>query len=259
VRGADPETKERVRRFWESESCGERYGDDQDRVRYALEPEILPFADFPSARGKCVLEIGVGMGSDFVRWLRAGAIATGIDLTERAVAITRERVAVEGFQADVNVADAEALPFDDEQFDLVYSWGVLHHTPDTAKAIDEAYRVLVPGGRLKVMVYHRRSWVALAAWARFALLRGRPFQSLRAAVNQVESPGTQAFTRGEARDLVSRFADVVIRAKLTHWDRKLAPAVAGVCGDTFGWFLLMEACKPHGVASGPSVWEPRRS
>lgn len=145
VRRADPELKERVRRFWESEACGERYGHDQDRVRYELEPEIIDFADFASAHGKRVLEIGVGMGSDFVRWLRAGATATGIDLTERAVAITRERVAAEGFHADVRVADAEALPFDDEQFDIVYSWGVLHHTPDTARAINEARRVLVPG------------------------------------------------------------------------------------------------------------------
>ncbi|MGH3665614.1 MAG: class I SAM-dependent methyltransferase, partial [Egibacteraceae bacterium] len=120
---ADPDMKEQVKRFWESESCGERYGDDQDRVRYALEPEILEFADFPSSRGKRVLEIGVGMGADFIRWLRAGATATGIDITDRAVAITHERVAAEGFEADIRVADAEALPFDDDQFDIVYSWG----------------------------------------------------------------------------------------------------------------------------------------
>lgn len=244
MRRAQPAIKEAVKQFWESESCGERYGDDQDRLRYALEPEILEFAGFSSAEGKRVLEVGLGMGSDFVRWLRSGATATGIDLTERAVDITRRRVVAEGFRADVQVADAESLPFTDEQFDIVYSWGVLHHTPDTAQAVAEARRVLVPGGHLKIMLYHRRSWVALAAWVRFALLRGRPFQTLRDAVAQVESPGTQAFTTAEARNLLAGYTDATVRTRLTHWDRRLAPVVARLGGDALGWFLLIEGRKP---------------
>ena len=235
--------KDDVKAFWESEACGERYGAEQDRLRYELEPEILDFADFESAVGLRVLEIGVGMGADFLRWVRAGATATGVDLTERAVALTCQRLVDEGLTADVRVADAESLPFADGQFDVVYSWGVLHHTPDPARALAEAQRVLAPGGTLKVMLYHRRSWVALAAWARFCLARRQPLRNLREAVAQIESPGTQAFTRAEAAAMVPTLTDVSIMAKLTRWDRKWAPVVASVTGDHFGWFLLVRGNK----------------
>ena len=114
-----------VREFWEAEACGERYGDEQDRIRYELEPEIEPFAKFAEARGRKVLEIGVGMGADFLRWARNGADATGVDLTERAIGITKERLAAEGLEAHLQTANAQELPFEDASFDIVYSWGVL--------------------------------------------------------------------------------------------------------------------------------------
>lgn len=234
-----PVNKSEVKAFWETEACGERYGPDQDRLRYQLEPEILSFAGFESAAGKKVLEIGVGMGADFLRWVRAGADATGIDLTERAVELTRRRLADEDLKADVRVADAESLPFPDGHFDIVYSWGVLHHTPDPARALAEAQRVLAPGGQLRVMLYHRRSWVALAAWARFCLLRGKPFSNLRDAVAQVESTGTQAFTAAEVRGMLPEIGDLSISPRLTRWDRRWAPLVSSMFGDRLGWFLLI--------------------
>jgi ubiquinone/menaquinone biosynthesis C-methylase UbiE len=231
--------KEGVKAFWETEACGERYGGEQDRLRYELEPEIVPFAGFEGGAGKKVLEIGVGMGADFLRWVRGGARATGVDLTERAVTLTRRRLAEEGLDADVRVADAEHLPFPDGAFDIVYSWGVLHHTPDPALALAEAGRVLAPGGQLKVMLYHRRSWVALAAWARFGLLRGKPRCTLKEAVSQMESPGTKAFTPDEVRAMLPGFQSVEVTPVLTHWDRRCAPVVAGILGGRFGWFLLV--------------------
>ncbi len=95
-----------------------------------------------------------------------------------------------------------------------------------------------------MMVYHRHSWVALAAWARFCLLRGKPHQGLRQAVSHVESPGTQAFTAAEARGLVDGLVDVSVRTSLTYWDRRVAPGISRVFGDRFGWFLLIEGTKP---------------
>lgn len=239
-------TLQTVHDFWQREACGERYGADQDRVRYEREPEIISFAEFDKAKGKDVLEIGVGMGADFVRWLRSGARATGVDLTERAVEITRRRVRDEGFEADVRVANAEALPFPDSSFDLVYSWGVLHHTPDTRQALREAVRVLRPGGMLKVMIYHRHSWVAAAAWARFCLLRGRPLEGMSAAVADMESPGTKAFTAAEARSMLPSLRDLQTRTPCTYWDRRMAPFARWVWPDRLGWFLLVEGTKPLG-------------
>jgi len=247
VTPSDADATARVRAFWEAEACGERYGADQDRIRYQLEPEILAFADFPSAAGKRVLEVGVGMGADFVRLARVADSATGVDLTERALAITRGRLADAGLEADVRQADAERLPFGDASFDLVYSWGVLHHSPEPERAMTEAVRVLAPGGTLRLMLYHRRSWVALAAWARFGLLRGKPGLSLGQAVAMVESPGTRALTPAEVRAaLGDRLASLSVRPVLTHWDRRVAPGVAGLSGDRFGWFLLVEGRKAHG-------------
>ncbi len=240
----DDGSKQEMEAFWDAEACGERYGDEQERLRYQLEPEILSFAGFPEAAGLRVLEIGVGLGADFLRWVRAGADATGVDLTDRAVSLARQRVGAEVLEADLRVADAERLPFEEDSFDLVYSWGVLHHTPDTARAFGEAQRVLKPGGRLKAMVYHRHSWVALAAWVRFCLLRGRPHRGLRHAVSHVESPGTKAFTPAEARTLVDGLVDVCLYTKLTHWDRKWAPGISRLFGDRFGWFLLIQGRKP---------------
>ena len=235
----NPVRKEDVKGFWEREACGERYGEDQDRIRYELEPEILRFAGFESTAGKRVLKIGVGMGADFLRWVRAGAIATGVDLTDRAVELTNARLASEGLHGDVQVADAETLPFPDGSFDIVYSWGVLHHTPNPAQALAEAQRVLAPGGELRIMLYHRRSWVALAAWARFCLLRGKPGGGLRAGVAHVESPGTQAFTPDEVRRMLPLLDDVSVEPALTRWDRRVAPVVSSIFGHRFGWFLLV--------------------
>lgn len=236
-------TKHHVRAFWEAEACGERYGAEQDQIRYRLEPEILGFADFDSASGKRVLEIGVGMGSDFLRWVRAGADATGVDLTERAVAITSKRLEENGLAAGLQVADAESLPFEDGEFDIVYSWGVLHHTPNPRRALLEAQRVLAPSGRLKVMLYHRRSWVGVAAWARFCLLRGRLHAGLGDGVAHIESPGTQAFTASEVRSMLPQLTNLSITPKLTSWDRRCAPLVSELLGDRLGWFLLIEGTR----------------
>lgn len=237
--------KQEVRAFWESEACGERYGDEQDRVRYDLEPEILTFAEFDRAAGSAVLEIGVGLGGDFVRWCRAGATATGVDLTARALHLTQARLEHEGLGARLCQADAERLPFPDDHFDLVYSWGVLHHTPDTAAALREAVRVLRPGGVLKVMLYHRHSWFAVAAWGRFAVLRGRPWRGLRDAVSHVESAGTQAFTVEECAAMLraAGLGTTDVRPVLTHWDRKWTAGAARLTGDRFGWFLLARGQK----------------
>ncbi len=222
--------KDAVQQFWQRASCGEEaYArgetlrqqlEQQARARYELEPYIFDFARFSEGRDKDVLEVGVGMGADHLEWARSSPRSlTGVDLTARAVEFTRTRLVAYGFNASVRTADAERLPFDDKSFDLVYSWGVLHHTPDTPRAVSEVLRVLRSGGRARVMIYHTPSLVGDMLWLRYGLLRGKPTLPMREMYGEhLESPGTKAYTVAEARQLFSRFSKVDARSQLSFGD-----------------------------------------
>jgi SAM-dependent methyltransferase len=166
-----------------------------------------------------VLEIGVGLGADHLGFAQAGARLNGVDLTPRAIEHTRRRLEAFGQQSSLQTADAENLPFSDACFDVVYSWGVLHHSPNTPKAIDEVWRVLRPGGSARIMIYHTHSFVGYMLWIRYALLAGRPGLSLaQIYAVHLESPGTKAYTVDEARTLFERFSRVELNTVLTHGD-----------------------------------------
>ena len=220
--------KQKVHEFWDEASCGEHLylsGSEkpsyieQRRIRYELEPYIMEFAGFKTARDLDVLEIGVGLGADHQCFAEAGARLQGIDLTQRAIDYTKKRLELFDLRSDLQIGDAEDLVFGDEAFDVVYSWGVLHHSPNTQKAIQEVHRVLRSGGVAKIMIYHKWSFVGFMLWARYALLGLRPFTSLRDIyARHLESPGTKAYSVEEARRLFHHFRSVDIRTVLTHGD-----------------------------------------
>ena len=165
---ANPQLKERVRQFWQENPCGTKFADAPpgskrfyelvEAHRYEKEWHIPAAAGFSEAKGLRVLEIGCGLGTDGAQFAKAGADYTGVDLTDAAVELAQRRFELFQLPGTFQAADAEKLDFADNSFDLVYSHGVLHHTPDTAGAIREAYRVLKPGGRAVVMLYHRDSY-----------------------------------------------------------------------------------------------------
>lgn len=273
-----PELKSRVRDHWELETCGARYGEHRDRLawfrqiaasRSRLEPYISAFARFPEAEGRRVLEIGVGAGTDFREWCRHAEHATGIDLTVAAIELTGERLLLEGVSESrftLRTGDAESLPFDDGTFDIVYSWGVLHHTPDTDRAYGEVFRVLKPGGAMRTMIYHLPSWTGLMLYVAHGLAKGRLLLGLRSAVfEHLESPGTKAYTTAEGYALAGAagFEDVRISTKLGPGDllqikpsARYRGALARVAqiiyprplvrllGDRFGLYMLIEGRKP---------------
>ena len=157
-----------VHSFWNTEACGthfvEQPADDRDffekfrAYRYRTEwhiPLLVPFAE---ARGKRVLEIGTGNGAEAVMFASNGADYTGVDLTEAALDATRRHFAVMGLTGRFQQENAERLSFPDASFDWVFSHGVLHHTPGTQTAINEVHRVLKPGGRAIIMLYHKHSF-----------------------------------------------------------------------------------------------------
>lgn len=242
--------KAATREFFENLSCGEIYAkgnslserlEAQRAARYRLESYIFEFARFNEGAGRDVLEVGVGMGADHLEWAKAGPRSlTGVDLTPRAVAYTRERLRMNGFTPNVMVTDAEHLPFGGNSFDLVYSWGVLHATPDTPRAVREVRRVLRPGGVARVMVYHTYSMVGYMLWLRYALLAGRPGRSLSDIyAHHLENPGTKAYSIDEARELFSCFSRIIrVHTMLTSSD-----LLQGECGQQHRGIALWAARK----------------
>lgn len=226
--------KAEIRDFWGAQACGEIYASGttyaacftaQREARYVLEPYIRGFARF-DGHDKEVLEVGIGMGADHVEWARSRPRGlAGVDLTPRAVELTKARLDIEGLRSEVRVADAEALPYPDDSFDIVYSWGVLHHSPDTPRAFDEVFRVLRPGGEARIMVYYSRSITGCVLWLRYALGALRPWRSLAEIYAQhLESPGTKAYTVDDVRRMTRRFSSVSTRIELGVGDLMLGAA-----------------------------------
>ena len=159
---------ELVKSFWETEACGSHFVQDAadekefytkySDYRFKVEWHLPLLVPFESGRGKSVLEIGCGNGADGVQWAKHGAKYTGVDLTETAVNATRRHFEILNLPGTFQVENAESLSFEDEQFDIVYSHGVLHHTPHPQKAFQEVYRVLKKGGTAILMLYHKHSF-----------------------------------------------------------------------------------------------------
>lgn len=222
-------SKQLVADFWNAAACGEELymnGDNlksqfnhQAQERYRLEPLIISFVQFENWSQQKVLEIGVGLGADHQRFAEYGANLYGCDLTERAVNYTKKRLDLFGLQSQLQIADAENLPYEKEKFDLVYSWGVIHHSPDTPKAVEEIHRILKPGAVAKIMIYHKHSMVGYMLWFRYGFLKLNPFMTLQEAFsNYMESPGTKAYSTSEAYQLFRAFKEVKIETALSHGD-----------------------------------------
>lgn len=261
------ELKEQVRNYWNAASCGtevtsqqkfsSKYFFEIEDFRYRIEPEIFSFAQFTRFRGQKMLEVGVGAGSDFTQWVRAGAHAHGVDLTQEAIDNTRIRLALEGLEpALLMQADAESLPFEDNSFDLVYSWGVIHHSPNMEKCLSEIVRVAKPGATIKIMIYNRHSLFALYRYLLAGLFKGKPFQSLKKILYEYqESPGTKAYTFKEVRAMLKPLPVTVIAHKamvsahdLLYYKSKFVQNVAywaAALGgwNKVGWFMTLELTK----------------
>ena len=175
-----------------------------------------------------MLEIGVGFGADHSRIARSGPKSlVGVDLTQRAIDNTRVRFELLGLQSDLKIDNAENLSFEDGSFDAVYSWGVLHHSPNTEKCFEEVFRVLKPGGFAKIMVYHKHAPIGWMLWLRYGLLKLRPFIGLQKIYSlYLESSGTKAYSVDEARRLAKSFSHFDVSIQLSTGDLLQADAGA---------------------------------
>ena len=262
--------KRLTREQWGENPCGahvardyefgtREYFDAIEEYRYRdYAPWMKRVIGFDRYSGKRVLEVGCGTGTDLLQFARGGASVTGVDLTPRSIEIARRRFEVYGCAGSFAIGDAESLGFPDESFDAVYSFGVLHHTPDTKRAIDEARRVLRRGGQAIVMIYHRAS---LYYWGGLMLKRGifngelfgrTPAEIMSRYVEYTETEGrplVKAYTRREARHLFGGFSDCKISVnQLTRKELGLAGRILPEnafqwLAQNFGWNLIITATK----------------
>lgn len=161
--------KDEVQNQWDRDACGSHYVKEakEDTLDWYLEveryrydvygPWMLDLLEFDKHRGKKLLEVGGGLGTDHSQFARNGVITTDLDLSSGHLAHAKRNFELRGLPGEFVHGDAENMPFEDGTFDVVFSNGVIHHTPNTARVVDEMYRVLKPGGRVIIMVYAENS------------------------------------------------------------------------------------------------------
>lgn len=259
-----------IQKQWDNDPCGAVTVQDQEpesldfyrAIRQHRYTEYGPWFDrvmgFADWRDKDVLEVGVGLGSDHFRFASNGNRMTALDLSREHLRHTVKHLGLEGLQTDANYGDAEKMPFDDNRFDVVYSFGVLHHTPDTEKSIAEVHRVLKPGGTAIIGLYHRDSYFY---WLMTILFRGVVKGGLfrkgyRRLMSEIEyrtdtdsaMPIVKVYSRSSARSLFQNFSSVQLKVCHVHPGERqnhvqgLRPALEKYLG-WFGWYVVVFARK----------------
>ncbi len=171
---------------------------DLDQYHFEKLHHLLALIPFDGYRGRRVLEVGCGAGVDLVRFARGGAIVTGVDLADSAIALARANFEQQGLRGEFHVADGEALPLPDHSFDLVYAHGVVQYTANPSRLIRECHRVLEPGGLAIFQVYNRVSWLNALS------------KLMKVGLEHDDAPVLLKFSIGEFRRLLTPFAKVRI-------------------------------------------------
>lgn len=253
--------KETIINFWNREPCG-TFGKIPDNInldyflkirkrRYKLEFFIKDVVQFNKWQGQKVLEVGCGVGIDGLEFAKNKAIYTGVDVSQESLELAKTYFALSNQRGYFLLADSEKLPFKDNSFDLVYSWGVLHFAPNIQKAISEIYRVVKPGGHIIVMLYNRRSLVGLQLYILYGLLRFKPFISVQKLFSEHhQSKGTKAFSNQEIRLMFNKFTNLSVRNFLTPYDFRISKNIylprwcRKIVPSRFGLFTVIKATKP---------------
>jgi ubiquinone/menaquinone biosynthesis C-methylase UbiE len=164
-----------------------------DKLRYL--PQVV---DFSGYKGKRLLEVGCGVGTDLVRFARGGAIVTGIDLSETSINLARKNFEQNGLPAVLRVMNGEAMEFPDNTFDVVYAHGVLQYTAHIQQMVRELHRVLKPGGQAIMMVYNRLSWLNALS------------KLMKVELEHEDAPVLNRYSIGEFRRILQPFSEVRI-------------------------------------------------
>ena len=220
---------EKVQNYWNSRPCNIRhspspvgtrqYFDEVEARKYFVEPHIPLFAEFEKWRGKKVLEIGCGLGTDTINFARAGAQVTAVDLSTESLALAKNRAEVFGLD-NVTFYQANAEQLSDyvpvERYDLVYSFGVIHHTPHPERVIEQIHRYMDKDSIFKIMVYHRNSWKVFWMLMKYGRKQGETLDELIARYSEAETgcPVTYSYTTDTVSDFLQGFD--IIDTRIDH-------------------------------------------
>ncbi|MCU1390642.1 MAG: Methyltransferase type 12 [Ilumatobacteraceae bacterium] len=222
---------EDVRQYWDARPCNIRhsqkpigskeYFDEVEARKYRVEPHIPGFADFERWAGKRVLEVGCGIGTDSINFARAGAHLTSVDLSTESINIARQRAEVMGVADQIEFVQANAEELTSAvsgEFDLAYSFGVVHHTPHPDRAMEQIRALMAPGSTLKVMVYNRHSWKVF--WIVVTQGYGRFWKTDELVATHSEAqtgcPVTFSYTRKTGREFLERAGFRVTEVSVDH-------------------------------------------
>ena len=259
--------RENAVRQWSDHPCGAVAGDEHtldyflevERLRYEAQPWQRSLFRFDEFAGRRVLEIGVGLGTDLVQFAKAGALCHGVDITDRHLELTARNFALRGLPVDLKRCDATRIEHPDASFDVVYSFGVIHHIPDAPAVVREIERVLKPDGRCLVALYHKGSFFHLYMVLVRGLLLGRLFRlgydglmaTVEAGADGVRTkPYVKVYSRREVRALFSAFR--VDRIAVRHVEigrfkdrlvgRLVAPLLRAL-EPLLGWYVVCDATR----------------
>jgi 2-polyprenyl-3-methyl-5-hydroxy-6-metoxy-1,4-benzoquinol methylase len=222
----------KVSEYWNGRPCNIRhsrkpvgsreYFEEVEARKYFVESHIPGFAEFERWRGKRVLEIGCGIGTDTISFARAGARVTAVDLTEKSLELARERARVFGLDDRITFLQANAEKLSDhvpvEPYDLVYSFGVIHHTPHPDLVLEQIRKYVTPQSTVKIMVYNRWSWKVL--WILFVYGKGQFWKLNRLIAEYSEAqtgcPVTYSYSRTDGRRWLEDHGFRVTDATVDH-------------------------------------------
>ncbi|MBL0141881.1 MAG: methyltransferase domain-containing protein [Betaproteobacteria bacterium] len=263
--------KDEVQNQWDNDPCGSHYVKvaqphtldwfaEAERYRYGeYGPWMAETMEFAGHAGEKVLEIGGGMGTDLAQFAKNGAIVTDLDLSSGHLALAKENFALRELEGTFVHHDAERIPFADGTFDVVYTNGVIHHTPNTQSVIGEIFRVLKPGGKAIVMVYAENSlhyWRNLVGWQ--GLVHGklatRSIGDVMSETVELSEAGARplvkVYTARRLRAMFAAFEDIsIVKRQLIPVEvpRVLAWVPVETLGRHMGWNLVLKARKPRAL------------
>lgn len=254
------ELTDRIREYWNRQPCNIKHGSspvgtpeffqEVSERRYRVEPHIREFAGFHHWQGKRVLEVGCGIGSDAEEFAKHGAEYTGIDISDESLNVARQRFEVLDLTGEFYNRSAGDDLSDLGKFDLVYSYGVIHHFPDIDQTVQNIHEVLKPDGEFRFMVYAKNSW-------KYAMIQ----KGLDQFEAQAGCPYAQAYTHDDIYNLLSNDKWQIARLRQAHcfmynvqeykqgnyvrepWFESMTDEVRDAVQEYLGWHLLIKATK----------------